>query len=77
MTGMGIKLRWMFALLLAFGSAGGATSHSEKLQLVYRGEEGGPWKVFVFGTHCIAPNKVRVLPSKDSTEPLEIECYEP
>jgi hypothetical protein len=68
-----MKLRWLVVLLLVFGTAG-AASRTEKLQVVYRGEEGGPWRMYIFGASCEAPAKVKVVSVSDSSQPLEIEC---
>lgn len=71
-----MKLRWFVVLLLAFASAGAVSKPSEKIQLVYRGQEGGPWKLYVFGTDCKAPSVVTVVQAQ-TDQPLIIECYTP
>jgi len=68
------KMRWLFVLLLALGPAGAATRSTEKIQIVYRGEEGGPWRVFIFGANCQPPMKVAVTQDSDPNQPLELVC---
>lgn len=61
------------ALGLAFASADATSRKSgDKIQIVIRGTENGPWKAYLFGATC--HGKLEVNQPADSQEPVEIVC---
>lgn len=63
------------ALLLAFASADATgRRESNKIQIVIRGSENGPWKAYLFGESCHGTLRVTQPVTSGSDEPIVIEC---
>lgn len=67
------KALYIVAALLTFAAADatGRKSTGDKVQVVIRGAQDGPWKAYLFGATCNGKLEIRQA-SQD--EPVEITC---
>lgn len=66
------KALYIVAALMTFAAANCTSRSSNKVQVVIRGTEDGPWKAYLFGATC--NGKLEIHQPTDQQEPLEIVC---
>lgn len=68
------KAIYIIAALMTFAAADatGRKSTGEKVQIVIRGTQEGPWKAYLFGATCNGKLELHQPASQD--EPVEIVC---